>query len=181
MAIGQKSTQERKTVVFNSGVNSFLFMKNHDKFLSAFPFNLEKKYVKNNYFCAFPPSLFFGCFVICGFWGCHLWPLTLSFAASETLTCHKWEPQSIALTTPKHRFRGSIKCKKNGSCWLSTTFENVNFWPFLHQSLFHFKKMPVFWGQNSEFSWQKRMLTSVVSFVVKRELFRPISWLIHFF
>ena len=65
--------------------------------------------------------------VICGFWGCHLWPLTLSFAASEPLICHKWEPQSIALTTPKQRFRGSIKCKKNGSCWLSTTFENVNF------------------------------------------------------
>ena len=67
MAIGQKTTLERKTVVFNSGVNSFLFMKNYDKFLSTFPFNLEKKYVKNNYFHAFLPSLFAGRFVICGF------------------------------------------------------------------------------------------------------------------
>ena len=67
MAINQKTTLERKTVVFNCRVKPFLFMKNHDNFLSAFPFNLEKKYVKNNYFCDFPPSLFFASFVICGF------------------------------------------------------------------------------------------------------------------
>ncbi len=67
MAINQKTTLERKTVVFNSGVNSFLFMKNYDKFLSTFPCNLEKEYVNNLYFYPFPPSLFFGCFVICGF------------------------------------------------------------------------------------------------------------------
>ena len=181
MAINQKTTQERKTVVFNSGVNPFLFMKNHDNFLSAFPCNLEKEYVKNLYFYPFPPSLFFGCFVICGFWGCHLWPLTLSFAASEPLICHKWEPQSIALTTQKHPFQALKRCKENGSRWQSTTSENVNFWPFLHQSLLHFKKQPVFWGQNSEFSWQKRALFFGVSSIVKRELFRPICWLIHFF
>ena len=67
MAINQKTTLERKTVVFNCRVNSFLFMKNHDKFLSAFPFNLEKKYVKNLYFHAFLPSLLVASFVICGF------------------------------------------------------------------------------------------------------------------
>ena len=116
MAIGQKSTLERKTVVFNSRVNPFLFMKNHDKFLSTFPCNLEKEYVNNLYFCPFPPSLLVGSFVTCGFWGCHLWPLTLSLAAFEPLICHKWEPQSIALTALKHRFWGLIKCKKNRSC-----------------------------------------------------------------
>ena len=67
MAIGQKSTLERKTVVFNSGVNSFLFMKNYDNFLSAFPCNLEKKYVKNHYFHAFLSSFFAGRFITCGF------------------------------------------------------------------------------------------------------------------
>ena len=135
-------------------MSSFFILKNHDKFLSTFSFILEKKYVKNLYFLAFPPSLFRGRIVTCGFWGCHLWSLTLSFAAFEPLICHKWEPQSIALTTQKHRFWGSIKCKKNGSRWQSTTSGNVDFWPFLHQNLFCFKKMPVFRGWNSEFILQ---------------------------
>ena len=42
-------------------------MKKHDKFLSAFSFILEKKYVKNIYFLALTPSFFTGKFVICGF------------------------------------------------------------------------------------------------------------------
>ena len=42
-------------------------MKNCDKFLSTFAFNLEKKYVKNIYFRAFPPSLLAAKFVTCGF------------------------------------------------------------------------------------------------------------------
>ena len=46
---------------------SELMLKKHNKFLSTFPCNLEKKYVKNNYFHPFPPSLLVGCFVICGF------------------------------------------------------------------------------------------------------------------
>ena len=129
-------------------------MKNHDKFLSTFPCNLEKRCVKIYYFPAFPSSLSAGKFVTCGFWGCHLWSLTLSFAASEPLICHKWEPQSIALTAQKHRFWGSIKCKENGSCWLSTTSENVDFWPFSHQNLSQFKKQAAIWAWNSEFIWQ---------------------------
>ena len=46
---------------------SELIMKKHYKILSSFPCNLEKKCVKKNYFCPFPPSLFFSSFVICGF------------------------------------------------------------------------------------------------------------------
>ncbi|MBR4239114.1 MAG: hypothetical protein IKQ03_06870, partial [Prevotella sp.] len=42
-------------------------LKKHDKFMSTFPTNLEKKYVKKNYFHPFPPSLLVGSFVICGF------------------------------------------------------------------------------------------------------------------
>ena len=132
----------------------FFLMKNYDKFLSTFPCNLEKKCVKNLYFHAFTPSLFIGRIVTCGFWGCHLWSLTLSFAAFEPLICHKWEPQSIALTTPKHSFYELKRCKENGSSWQSTTSENVDFWPFSHQNLFYFKKRPFFWGWNSEFILQ---------------------------
>ena len=42
-------------------------LKKHDKFLSTFPTNLEKKYVKNLYFHPFSPSLLVGSFVIWGF------------------------------------------------------------------------------------------------------------------
>ena len=52
--------------VFISTNNNQKTLKKHDKFLSTFPFILEKKYVKNLYFCAFPPSLFTGRFVTCG-------------------------------------------------------------------------------------------------------------------
>ena len=44
----------------------FFFLKNHDKNLSTFPFNLEKKYVKNLYLSTPDPSLLAGKFVICG-------------------------------------------------------------------------------------------------------------------
>ena len=122
--------------------------------MSTFPFNLEKKYVRKNYFHAFSPSLLAGRFVTCGFWGCHMWLLTRSLVASDGLRWYKWEPQSIALTTRKHSFCKPKRCKENGSDWQSTTSENVKKWPFSHQNLFHFKKKPVIWGQNSEFSWQ---------------------------
>ena len=42
-------------------------LKKHDKFMSTFPTNLEKKYVKNLYFHPFSPSLLAGSFVIWGF------------------------------------------------------------------------------------------------------------------
>ena len=45
----------------------FFFLKNHDKNLSTFPFNLEKKYVKNLYFPTPISSLLVGKFVSCGF------------------------------------------------------------------------------------------------------------------
>ena len=51
----------------NHCFHSFFLMKNHDKFLSTFPCNLEKKCVKNYYFPAFPSSLSTGKFVTCGF------------------------------------------------------------------------------------------------------------------
>ena len=94
-----------------------IILKKHDKFLSAFPFNLEKKYVKNLYFYAFLPSLLVASFVICGFWGCHMWQMSRSLVAFDTLICHKWEHQSITLTTQKHRFRLSKRCKENGTLW----------------------------------------------------------------
>ena len=52
--------------IFFSINNNKKTLKKHDKFLSTIPFNLEKKHVKNLYFCAFPPSLFTGRFVTCG-------------------------------------------------------------------------------------------------------------------
>ena len=126
----------RKTHAFSSHrIAIFFTLKKHDIFLSTFSFNLEKNYVKNNYFRAFSPWLLVRLIVICGFWGCYLWPLTLSLAASEPLICHKWDPQSIALTTQKHSFHRPKRCKENGSRWLSETSENVNFWRFLHQIL----------------------------------------------
>ena len=48
---------------------------------------------------------------------CHLWLLALPFVAFEPLICHKWEPQSIALTTPKHSFNKLERCKENGKHW----------------------------------------------------------------
>jgi hypothetical protein len=42
-------------------------LKKHNKFMSTFPTNLEKKYVKNLYFHPFSPSLLVGSFVIWGF------------------------------------------------------------------------------------------------------------------
>lgn len=53
--------------VFISTNNNQKTLKKHNKFLSTFPFILEKKYVKNLYFYAFPPSLFADRFVTCGF------------------------------------------------------------------------------------------------------------------
>ena len=107
----------KPTVIFQRNASYSLFLKKHDKFLSTFSCNLEKDYVKKNYFHTLPPSLFAGKLVTCGFWGCHLRPLTLSFVASEPLICHKWEPQSIALTTQKHSFHTLKRCKENGSLW----------------------------------------------------------------
>ena len=102
-------------------------MKKHDKFLSTFSFVLEMEYVKKIYFLALTPSFFTSRFVICGFWGCQMCPLTCSFVAFDALKSHKWQPQSIALTPPKHSFDNSRRCKENGSLWFSMTSKNAHF------------------------------------------------------
>ena len=122
--------------------STFFFMKKHDKFLSTFPLNLEKNYVKNIYRHTLLPSLYVAKFVICGFLGCHLWLLTLSLAASEPLICHKWEPQSIALTTPNHSFYLLKRCKENGSCWFSTTCKIAHFSHICPRKKIFFNRWP---------------------------------------
>ena len=117
-------------------------MKKHDKFLSVFSFILEKKCVKNIYFLALLPSLLVGKIVTCGFWGCHLWHLTGSLVAFEALKSHKWEAQSIALTTQKHSFDNLKRCKENGSGWYSTTSKNAHFSHICPRKEFFFNRGP---------------------------------------
>ena len=137
----------------------FIFPNLFYKTASIASFNLEwGKGWKSDFHALFPPLLKSG-FVTCGFWGCHLWPLTLSFVASEALICHKWEAQSIALTTEKHRFGRVKKCKKIGKDWLSTTCKNVDFLRFFGQSPVRSKQWPVFKGQNSELILQIHLLS----------------------
>ena len=114
-------------------------MKNCDKFLSPFPFVLEKKFVKKYYFHPLSPSFLVSKIVICGIWGCHMWHLTRSLVASDSLRSHIWRGQKPQMTTQKHSFRKSKRCKEIGSNWLSTTSKNVNFWPFSNQNLFCFR------------------------------------------
>ena len=132
----------KPTVIFQRNASYSLFLKKYDKFLSTFSCNLEKDCVKKNYFHALPPSLFATKFVTCGFWGCHLWLLTLSFVASEPLICHKWEPQSIALTTQKHSFHNPKRCKENISRWFTATCKIAHFSHKCPQKNIFFNRWP---------------------------------------
>ena len=58
----QKGTGQRSSIT-----SLWISFENHDKYSSTLLFILEKKNVKNINFLAFPPSLFAGWFVICGF------------------------------------------------------------------------------------------------------------------
>ena len=60
-------------------------MKKHDKFLSTFSFNLEKKMEWENHFSAPISSFSTPEIVTCGIWGAHSYALTHSDVAYDTL------------------------------------------------------------------------------------------------
>ena len=56
-----------------------------------------------------------------------MWQMTRLLVASDGLICHIWQAHCIALGGQMYTSDNSIKCKENGSSWLSATSENAHF------------------------------------------------------
>ena len=135
----------------------FYPLKKHDKFLSTFPFNLEKENVKD--FHSTHSFYRFLCnkIVTCSIWGPHMWHLTGSDVSSNAVICYIWRAQSIALTRWKHSFDRSRRCKENGSRWLSTFSESAHFPRICPRGKFFLKYGP-FWGGEVQILFDKEWM-----------------------